>query len=327
MPKSIISDWKNLKCYPDPKNASLHRWTYEFLRRNHDYQRDFLEVKRAYDSFVPGKLASLQKSGDIFTAGLPILDVNESNGGISTAGINTLEINELREPCVYDPPRNEGETTNEWFRRVDNGKHVPKNEFYATKWGLKWRLFDPFEDYEHNFTLSVKPSSEWDDESFGLYVPRFKTFDGYLRNFINFENAPPAWIAGPAWDGFNKLDNDAFIIDYRRPINTQIALIKRTAKERQDFLVENGVIPKRKETRNPSKKETRYPNRELYRQYLQLLDGIDDGISLDEIAKVILPGISNKHPDFTRNNRIKKQIKAAEKLRDKGFRFLLATGK
>ena len=95
MPKSIISDWKNLKCYPDPKNASLHRWTYEFLRRNHDYQRDFLEVKRADDSFVPGKLASLQKSGDIFTAGLPILDVNESNGGISTAGINTLEINEL----------------------------------------------------------------------------------------------------------------------------------------------------------------------------------------------------------------------------------------
>lgn len=301
MPKPI-SDWKKPECYPDSKNASPHRWAYEFLRRNHDYQQDFLEFKRVYDSFVPGKLTLLQKSG-----------------GISTAGIHILDIADLNGPCVYEPPRNEGEKAGEWLRRVGNGTQVSLDEWYATKWGLKWGPFDPFEDYEHSFTRSVEPSSEWYAEMFGLNVPRFKTFDEYLRNFINFENSPRAWTAGPVWDGFNKPDKDAFIIDYRCSINAQIALIKRTAKERQDLLYENGVIPPRKETRNSGGV--------LFQQYLRCLDAIDSGIGLGDIAKGILPKVSNKDPDFHGNDRIRKQIAVAEALRQSGYRFLLASGK
>ena len=40
-----LPDWTKPEQYPDPKNASLEQWAWEFLRRNPEYQEDYVRVK------------------------------------------------------------------------------------------------------------------------------------------------------------------------------------------------------------------------------------------------------------------------------------------
>ena len=40
-------DWKNEQKYPNPRNTSPEEWAWEFVRRNHEYQKD-------YESLVAG---------------------------------------------------------------------------------------------------------------------------------------------------------------------------------------------------------------------------------------------------------------------------------
>ena len=37
-------DWKNVADYPDPGNASMHRWAWEFLRRNLTFQGEYVQA-------------------------------------------------------------------------------------------------------------------------------------------------------------------------------------------------------------------------------------------------------------------------------------------
>lgn len=42
-------DWKNAADYPDPGTASMHRWAWEFLRRNLEFQGEYVKAMREHD--------------------------------------------------------------------------------------------------------------------------------------------------------------------------------------------------------------------------------------------------------------------------------------
>lgn len=297
-----IGDWTKPECYPNPKNASPHRWAYEFLRRNHDYQKDYLACKRAYDDFVPGKLSSLRN-------GKPATD----------PGVSLEDVMALQQPQAFDPPRIPGETLLEWKRRVGSWKIVSLAQSYSSKWGLRSRPFDPFEDLERSFNPEIaSPRNNSEDDwwwtEFGL-ESRFKSFDDYLIEFIRFETAYNTWIVGPLWDGFNKPYHDVFSIDYRFPLKAQIEVIRKLATNRRDELSKINDLD--------VKPTTKTQRGDLYRQYLQCLDAVDCGVSPHEIAEKLLPGGAGVYPGFTGSNRITKQIKTAEDLRHEKYRLLL----
>lgn len=45
MKNQWLPDWKDETAYPDPETTSLQQWAWEFLRRNPEYQKDFLAWK------------------------------------------------------------------------------------------------------------------------------------------------------------------------------------------------------------------------------------------------------------------------------------------
>jgi hypothetical protein len=62
--------------------------------------------------------------------------------------------------------------------------------------------------------------------------------------------------------------------------------------------------------------------REQFPQYLRLLDGRRDGANYPDIAKCLLPRLGSGAID-----RLKKQYKAAVRLRDGGYKDLLLWGR
>lgn len=265
-----ISDWTNPENYTDAKTTGLTRWAFEFLRRNHGYQRDFLEYLRMCSSIVPG-----------FNPYQP----GECNDEF-TENYNRLEFDPRH--LVYDPPRHNDETELEWASRVEAGKLIPLSRWYAAKWGLNDDLFDPFADYP---------------------------------GFISFVSARRA-TSLPSGDALDKVKtsfNDAFLIDYQLPLNAQIDAIKRWATVRQKGLAIRGIVPPRKEKRNP--------RGETFKGYLRCLDAVDSGVSYRDISAVLLPHVDNASPEFHGSGRIRKQIVVAEELRHSGYRSFLVPGK
>lgn len=43
-----VPDWRHAAAYPSPDELTTEQWRWEFLRRNHDYRRDYF---RPSDSF------------------------------------------------------------------------------------------------------------------------------------------------------------------------------------------------------------------------------------------------------------------------------------
>lgn len=132
-----ISDWENDNNYIYSQDTSMQRWAFEFLRRNHDYQKDVQDYLVVCDSVIVGF--------DPFSP--PLVDNEQLN----------KYYDQLDEKArIYEPPMKEGETESEWIDRfVSKGisvKSKPLKIWYAEKWGLQ-DLFDPYSEF--NF-LNVK---------------------------------------------------------------------------------------------------------------------------------------------------------------------------
>ncbi len=56
-----LPDWRNESEYPDPKTASPQQWAWEFLRRNHSYQKDYAR----FDFGIVREIITQAKDGSI----------------------------------------------------------------------------------------------------------------------------------------------------------------------------------------------------------------------------------------------------------------------
>lgn len=137
-----VSDWKAKENYIYPKDTSMQRWAFEFLRRNNDYQKDVQSYIEICDSIITG-----------FN---PFLPPDMDSKQLASC---YCELELAASHCYYDPPMIEGETVDQWLDRVGGGKVTNLNTWLAEKWGL-CDLFYPYAEYDYISVSFINTASK-----------------------------------------------------------------------------------------------------------------------------------------------------------------------
>lgn len=251
-PKPILN-WLNEGEYKFNKKMSLQGWAWEFLRRNPLYQADYASLRATMDD----------------------------------AAAKGVDEDEYKR--VYNPPRLEGETEDEWIIRFNGAcSSSPISSSYAKEWKLAGGFLpDPFKEY----------SEQW-----------------YLVSFIT---SPRATTITRHWKGFEStcatgsiLDNvqQAMAFDLSMPIEPQIDEAYAVLIHQQKRLIGKGLVEEW-----PRKNVTR----QSYPLYLRLLDAELSNATPDEMA-VAIKGKNKKAEcgEYDPTGTIKKSLAAAQKIRD-----------
>lgn len=106
---------------------------------------------------------------------------------------------------------------------------------------------------------------------------------------------------------------DAFIIDYRFPVEPQLDGIRRFALGKRARRIEDGRVQDWPERRV---RVVEWPN------YLRILDGLSAGATPAEIGEVLFPTDDNSAPTYGRTKRVNNSFKAAQALCDEGYRYI-----
>lgn len=139
-----ISDWKVENNYIYPKDTSMDRWAFEFLRRNHNYQKDVQDYLAVCNSIIDGFNPFLR----------PAVDSKQ-------IGNYYDQLDEMARH--YEPPLKEGETESQWLTRLASeglsGKSTPLDVWLAEKWGLN-NLFNPYSEFNYLHLTFINTASK-----------------------------------------------------------------------------------------------------------------------------------------------------------------------
>lgn len=190
---------------------------------------------------------------------------------------------------VCDPPASDGETYATYRKRVGN-KWRSEISLYAHLWekyGLRtgarfWLLPDPREDQQ----------SVW-----------FETLTiGYIPGIPDCRE----YVVGP--EAFEVLVR--FNLEW--PIEVQLEKAQKILKRERTYYKKNDAF-------EPIEKRNRLDKFQLY---IRLLDAEVSGAEAGEMAAVLLPNRDNSYPDYGADKNIRDGLKAAQKLRDRDYRFI-----
>ncbi|PZU51598.1 MAG: hypothetical protein DI561_16195 [Thauera sp.] len=183
----------------------------------------------------------------------------------------------------HDPPMLSGESRAEWIQRVGSGRTRPLRNVLGEKHGLE-RLCPPWWDY---WSINI----------------RFIGNPGWVQRFT----------AGDMRKRKGGEHQDAFIIDYRFPVEPQLEGIRKFALSKRARRVADGRVQA-------------WPERRLrvveWLDYLRILDGLAAGASRSEIGKTLFPTDDNSPPSYGRNKRVNNSVKAARELCEVGYRYI-----
>jgi hypothetical protein len=183
----------------------------------------------------------------------------------------------------HDPPMLPGESRTEWIQRVGRGRKRPLRDVLGEKHGLE-RLCPP---WWHYWSINI----------------RFLGNPGFVQMFESGDIRKRK-------DGENQ---DAFIIDYRFPIEPQIEGIRGLAMKERAERISDGTVQK-------------WPDRrvrvEEWLSYLRILDGRAADATPSEIGEVLFPTDDNSPPNYGRTKRVNNSIKAARELCEKGYLYI-----
>lgn len=183
----------------------------------------------------------------------------------------------------HDPPMLSGESRAEWIQRVGSGRTRPLCTVLGERHGLE-RLCPPWWDY---WSINI----------------RFIGNPGWVQRFT----------AGDMRKRKGGEHQDAFIIDYRFPIEPQIEGIRRLALKERAERISDGTVQK-------------WPDRRVriakWQSYLRILDGLAADVSPAEIGEVLFPTDDNSPPTYGRTKRMNNSIAAALELCEEGYRYI-----
>lgn len=183
-------NWKNAADYAYAKSLTKHGIAWEYLRRNAEYRKcwaSYLKLKEELEA-VYGPFHSWPKIE------------------------NDLDL------WFYDPPRNNGETYNEWLNRCFDLLLEPQRERHhigmAWQWGL-WELYDPSQKATGNEKFLPRINPRIWNHAEEVSTPSLDTIRG---DFVYIE------------------------IDLRQRVTPQIAQARRRLLARQKNFVKNSSL-------------------------------------------------------------------------------------
>lgn len=268
-----VANWKDKAAYPRGAAISFRRWAWEFLRRNPSYQEDW----EAYCSVCRAILPNCEP-GTAFS--------DDPDEGARLAGVLYNDDRFL----VCDPEKLDGESEEEWVRRVGRGTYTPLNCWYGRRYGLDNTFPNP---YAKNWFPGGSP---W------------------------FVTSPRAVFVTEHWPEFKarrpgiwRNRHVALAIDLALPIEPQLREAAERLAEAQRDLIDAGEIEPWPEKRNRNTEWT---------DLLRILDAKAAGASLAEMAAEFFPYQANEYPDYAGSKKAQKRLKSAESMASEGYRFL-----
>lgn len=298
--KPWLPDWRNA-AYPRTGDLSPRQWAWQFLRRNPEYQKDHRVWRALIDSIGGWKRCAEMcdpKSRHFRPSGfLP-------------------EPDEDMRFWRCDPPALPGEDYAAYRQRTrKNGcSLIPLHQAIAARYGLRPHVREPL--------LLSAPDRDRPHVTFD------KTGVRYFHN----TGREPGIIFCPRCryeqPGLKVIDDPGDLevlvwFDLSWPLKVQLERAETTLRRLRRSL-EKENVPPAGESRMRSKK---------YPIYLRVLDGAAAGTRVDEMAAVLFPDIppkvSSRRPDALRYpaaQKVREHLKAAEKLRDGGYRLLAIVG-
>jgi hypothetical protein len=106
----------------------------------------------------------------------------------------------------------------------------------------------------------------------------------------------------------------AYIFDLTRPLKYQFEMAEKSASREQEYRQKSGAI---------NLKLSRNRDDEKFVLYLRILDAEEAGAMPKDIGDLLLPDIPGDYPENRRSKALVDKRKAAQKLRDGGYRSLL----
>lgn len=275
-----IKNWSAMKEYEHLKAGKTngHIWTWEFLRRNKEYQTDWLkfcDLKQEYQSLY----------GDLWY--------------------------KHPDTKIYTPSRKQEESVHEWSCRVlDTTIHEPiilqLEEYYCDKWHIKGRCFhNPLIDL--NKECIFREFQKYPSEiKYPFETKKFTVFDEISDALDEFSFLSEAEIMA---------DKLIFVFDLQSSKLKQFEKAQQVFEERAVRLKEKNILETQKKTHN---------NIQMLIVYLRLLDTriIENKPSWIDIAANIYPNLENLHPDYPVTDRLKKNLRKANKLTKSPYTLL-----
>ena len=277
-------DWRNEDAYPPVENTSVEQWAWEFLRRNPAYIHDW---NRYISDFICRKWGRLLSSSEMQDEGF------EQEFNFLQM---TLQLDDDKDLDVYEPPLMEGETEEGWrARTTSDGRKFPLHRKYGHKWGLLL-IIDPAADDGHWFFGTTQP-----------LIRHNTTKDG-------------RWLSHGARGGFAPLSTQIqckveVTINLEVSLEGQLRFLREVLEQEKKSLLRRNLLAKAEGVRLRV---------DQYQSHLRLLDADAIGIGVREAGEVLYPYSSDGIDyDDGRTKRVRAQLKAAEELRDGGYRQLL----
>jgi hypothetical protein len=146
----------------------------------------------------------------------------------------------------------------------------------------------------------------------GDYVPAFDV--GGISFHVPLCEGALAALKGKSQFRGNELElkgnQVAVVFDCDRPINAQLARAKI-------------ILDQRRRARSKDAKEPR-PRTDKFTSYLQILDAVDAGATIAEIAERLFPKLKDRYPEHRGAQRVRNHLAAARDLRGRGYLRLAA---
>jgi len=244
-------NWMDKEVYAYTSSLTPEGWAFEFLRRNTEYQKDYLRLKEAYDQLE-------QKHGAL----------NES----------TKE--KWQSDLLYwhhEPPLPDDESYSEWFciaaqLRVDP-KRTILHEYISSKWGLLVPPPDP--------SAPADPPPKFTETGpFPLFPSHEEIEHFFSGDFLELDpDGNPDWGAGAG----PYQQNHGFatiVINLNLRLEPQLHLAKKMLKEIQRKQKNAGYI-------SPLNTYTHVEIVELFVRYLRVLDADAAGVKPAQMGPII----------------------------------------
>ena len=320
-------DWRDPNQYPDPKTTPLKQWAWEFLRRNSEYQADYLRYATKQ---------SLSEESALHD----FIFCNEFREKVTQLGVNSKEfadyvkssdIPETMDAVSIDPEAAHGESILHWAQRT--GGIVTRWKLPLCTIGNKW--------FGREITGIPHPSinSVADCINFGFNTsPKIRIMHATLKDRYDLEEDVliekflkdlSSKDLSSGFEIFHQLKNDSeykkvtfkprglgeFFVgfDLSLPINKQLEAAKKVLEaQKKEYKEKGGMIF---QARNAINK---------YQDYLRVLDADHAGESKKNIAKVLLPHVDNSlSNDYLGNKSVTNQLQAATLIRDEKYRYIV----
>ncbi|MET0087661.1 MAG: DUF6499 domain-containing protein [Sedimenticola sp.] len=261
-------DWRNPEDYAYTDHLSDEGWAWEFLKRNPNYQSDYKQISL-------------------------ILNLLEAvHGQLDAPEVDAI-LRNVSGAYHFDPPRNEGESIDQWIERCKVAGVNPIERRIDYQAGYKWGIDGPIQN----------PHAE------GGGIPKFLSSPSWPRIIEHKEGLDYVDSI------YNDPDSPFVLVGFNLNLN-----IKKQATDATSLLSKEKSKLK---SLGKIHRLSNISNIGLLVEHLRLLDADDAGANSSEIGEILFKDDSQDADKVKqRHGKVRDRREAAEKYRDHSYRYL-----